>query len=68
MKWVVIVGMIIMGVWVLMGTYPAFKEVLDGVDTAGFGPLLTAFVGQLWWVMLLLGIVGVVSIWWLHKG
>lgn len=64
MKYAVIVGMIVIGVWVLMGAYPAFKGVLDGVDTSGFGTLLVAYVGNMWWIMLVLGVVAVVSIWW----
>lgn len=65
MKVVVIVGMIIIGLWVFMGIYPSFKSILDGVDVSGFGTVLAAYVGNMWWIAIILGLLGVVSIWWM---
>ena len=67
MKVAFVIGLIIIGLIVFAGTYPAMKAAIDSADTTGFGTLLTAYVGNLWWIAILLGIVAVVSAWWLYQ-
>lgn len=67
MKIAFVLGLIAIGLVVFAGIYPAIKDVLDSTDTTSFGTLLATYVGNLWWIAILLGIVAVISAWWLMQ-
>ena len=67
MKFVFVLALIIMGLWVLLAIYPSFNAVLDEANTTGYEPLLASYVGNLWWIMILLGLVAAVSAWWQYQ-
>jgi len=67
MKVAFVIGLIIIGLVVFAGVYPAIKAAIDSADTTGFDTLLAAYVGNLWWIAILLGLVAVVSAWWLYQ-
>ena len=71
MKFVFIIALIIMGLWLLLAIYPSFKEPLDAAtganETANYSLLLATYVGNLWWIMILLGILAAVSAWWTYQ-
>ena len=67
MKIAFVLGMVVVGLIVLFGIYPSIKSVLDGVSTTGFGTLLSTYVGNLWWIAIILGVIGAVSAWWLYQ-
>ena len=67
MKVAFVVGLIAIGLVVFVAIYPSMKDVLDSTDTSSFGTLLATYVGNLWWILILLGIVAVISAWWLYQ-
>ena len=68
MKATLAIGLILIGLITLLGVYPSIKSVIDGTDTSNFGTLLSAYVGNLWWIAIVLAMVAVGSAWWIIKG
>ena len=67
MKMVFALAMVLMAFWVFMGILPGFNAVLTATDTTGYPSLLAAFVGNLWWIAIVLGVVACASAWWLYQ-
>ena len=67
MKVAFVLGLVVIGLIVFVGIYPAIKDVLDSTSTAGFGTLLATYVGNLWWIAIILGVLAAASAWWMFQ-
>jgi hypothetical protein len=67
MKVAFVIGLIVIALIVFVGIYPAIKDVLDSASTEGFSTLLAAYVGNLWWIAIILGVLAAASAWWMMQ-
>lgn len=67
MKMVFAIAMVLICFWIFLGIFPAFNALIIGTDTTGYPSLLAAFVGNLWWIAIILGIMACASAYWLYQ-